>query len=282
MCPVPSELGLFYRCPLALACKGGNFSHQCNTDIGFSSSPLCGTCRSGFVISKLGCVECPVDSIGVVLFVGLFCGFVLWVWLGMSSFNKNLHFVAENECEDDVKADVIQRVALSYISTLCAIGDLKSRGPALLRQLMGMAAPLSSGLNMGFYPVKCALGLTFYQQTLGTALVPVMVVIIFCLLEAVHVAVQRMHLRTMLPNVMKCMVFIMFLSYPTITKVKLAALHHFSIHTVSTCLFHPYSFFLPAHHHQGEASSRLWQTRSFYLPFSSIQFLPPLRVPRHC
>ena len=64
---------------------------------------------------------------------------------------------------------------------------------------------------MGFFPVKCSLGLGFYDQTLGTTLLPLVVVLLFCLLEACHLTAQRVPLRSMLPNVVKCLVFVMFL-----------------------------------------------------------------------
>ena len=100
-CPMTGSDLKFYSCPMPDSCLGGNESTQCNAALGYAPSLLCGTCKEGYVISKTGCQKCPDQGLGLVLFFGLLSGFVLWVWLGMSSFNQRLHLVVEDENPGD-------------------------------------------------------------------------------------------------------------------------------------------------------------------------------------
>ena len=47
----------------------------------------------------------------------------------------------------------------------------------------GWARPMAGGLSMGFYPVKCALGLSFYEVSTGTVLLPLLLFLPCYLLE---------------------------------------------------------------------------------------------------
>ena len=72
---------------------------------------------------------------------------------------------------------------VTYLVSLSSVGDLKARGPALVRQMAGWAAPVSGGLSAGFYPIKCAFGLSFYQQTVGTVVMPLIFFAMFSVVE---------------------------------------------------------------------------------------------------
>ena len=76
---------------------------------------------------------------------------------------------------------VTQRIVLSYASVLGSVGDLKARGPALLRDATGLAETASGGVSMGVYFIQCALGWDFYQRVWGGMLTPVFLVLLIAL-----------------------------------------------------------------------------------------------------
>ena len=69
---------------------------------------------------------------------------------------------------------------VTYLVSLSSVGDLKARGPGLLKDMVGwVSAPVSGGLSAGFYPIKCSLGLSFYEQTTGTVLMPIIILAMY-------------------------------------------------------------------------------------------------------
>ena len=121
----------FYPCPLERACVGGNSSSQCDELAGFlqggNDSPLCGTCAPGHAFSKGNCNKCPKnDVVGVAALAVVFFGLLLYLLAAMTAFNKRLGLVSEAGREFH-ESEVISRITVTYLSTMSAIGDMKSR-----------------------------------------------------------------------------------------------------------------------------------------------------------
>jgi hypothetical protein len=93
---------------------------------------------------------------------------------------------------------------------------------ATLPQLVGWARPVSGGLNLGFYPIKCALRLGYYFQTWGTVLLPLLLLLSFACVEAVRKKMRgEMLLRgggDYLNSVLQCAVVVSFLMYPSVVE----------------------------------------------------------------
>ncbi len=56
------------------------------------------------------------------------------------------------------------RVMLTYLQILGSVGELRARGPALLRSAIGYSQSIAGGITVGTYIVKCALGWGFYDR----------------------------------------------------------------------------------------------------------------------
>jgi hypothetical protein len=181
---------VFFQCPLPRAClsgSGGNASdgEQCNTGEGFApGAVLCGVCAPGHARFQDGCIACPELWIGIVLLVGLMLVtlVVLRVWT-QKLWRDGDKAESNLEC--------LQRIALNYFVILSSVGDFKAQGPALLRDAVGWVRPVAGGLSLGFYPIKCALGLDYYAQTWGTAAAPMCLFVVGVCVEVVSREASR-------------------------------------------------------------------------------------------
>ena len=102
--------------------------------------------------------------------------------------------------------------------TLSTVGDLKARGPQLLRDMMGWARPVSGGVSAGFYPVKCALGLSFYEQSTGTVLLPLLLFVSFAAVAAPVARMAKMSLADYKSILRTCSVLVAYLLYPSVVE----------------------------------------------------------------
>jgi hypothetical protein len=113
---------------------------------------------------------------------------------------------------------VTQRIILTYASVLGSVGDMKARGPALLRDVTGLAESMSGGVSMGFYFIKCALGWDFYTRLLGGILLPLFLVV----LSAVYTLTRGLRSseteRFSSKFLTGCLVMIVYLTYSSQTK----------------------------------------------------------------
>ena len=110
--------------------------------------------------------------------------------------------------------EVLQKIAVSYLATLSSVGDFRARGPAFLGALMGWARPAAGGLSMGFYPIKCAFHLSFYEQSMGTVLLPFLLFLPSYLLEALRL--RRQGLPFTAEQKVAYAVLVAFLLYPSV------------------------------------------------------------------
>jgi hypothetical protein len=121
---------------------------------------------------------------------------------------------------------VTQRIVLSYASVLGSVGDLKARGPALLRDATGWAEAASGGLSMGVYFIQCALGWDFYQRVWGGMLTPVFLVLLTALYT--HARGGRKDIPDFsMEYLVGCIVMILFLSFSSQVKQLLQGVLHF-------------------------------------------------------
>jgi hypothetical protein len=164
-------------------------------------------------------MECPDRAVSVTSVVVVY----LLVSLG-------LYVVLAKEGTGVVSSDaevreVVLKIFATYASTMGSVGDLKARGPAFLRTMVGWARPVSGGLSLGFYPIKCALGLDFYSQTWGTVALPALFVCTYCVAEFCTTCSRTGLARSM----MTCTVIVLFYMYPpivqTLLSCKLIAFH---------------------------------------------------------
>jgi hypothetical protein len=128
--------------------------------------------------------------------------------------------VLSSEAEE--KREVILKILATYASTMGSVGDLKARGPAFLRTMVGWARPVSGGLSLGFYPIKCALGLNFYAQTWGTVALPLLLVFTFCVAELCSNLLKGSKLSQVQVEWMPCTVIVLFYMYPPIVQTLLS------------------------------------------------------------
>ena len=113
---------------------------------------------------------------------------------------------------------------VTYLVTLSTVGDLKARGPQLLRDMMGWARPVAGGLNAGFYPVKCSLGLSFYEQSTGTVLLPLLLFVSFAAVEAPVARRAGVGLAAYRGTLMTCAVLVAYLLYPSVVEAVLTGM----------------------------------------------------------
>jgi hypothetical protein len=129
------------------------------------------------------------------------------------------------------KREVVLKILATYASTMGSVGDLKARGPAFLRTMVGWARPVSGGLSLGFYPIKCALGLNFYTQTWGTVALPVLLVFAYGVLEMFAALLRRTKLSELQVDWMACIVIVLYYMYPPILQTMLSGKYLFGLRT---------------------------------------------------
>ena len=113
---------------------------------------------------------------------------------------------------------VTQRIVLSYASVLGSVGDLKARGPALLRDATGLAETASGGVSMGVYFIQCALGWDFYQRVWGGMLTPLFLVLLTALYTLTRGLCREGIQRFCFEYFVGCIVMVVFLSYSSQVK----------------------------------------------------------------
>jgi hypothetical protein len=126
--------------------------------------------------------------------------------------------MARKVVELGVERSVIQRILLSYGSVLGSVGDMKARGPALLREVTGLAESASGGISVGFYVIKCATGWDFYGRLWGGIFtVPFLLSLtaLYTLCRSFRKPENERFSKTFLVG---CFVMIVFLTYSSQTK----------------------------------------------------------------
>jgi hypothetical protein len=138
---------------------------------------------------------------------------------------------------------VTQRILLSFTSVLGSVGDMKAKGPALLRDAVGLVESSTGGISMGLYFIKCALGWDFYGRLWGGIFTPPFLVLM-CLL---YVTCRRFvrtgeTARSSTDFLVGCTVKIIFLTFSSQTKhmllgmsttaMSLVLSHHVVVHTL--------------------------------------------------
>ena len=113
---------------------------------------------------------------------------------------------------------------LTYLTTLSSVGDLKARGPQLVRGMMGWARPVAGGVSAGFYPVKCALGLSFYEHSTGTVLLPLLLFVSFAAVEAPVAHRAGVGLAAYKDSLVTCSVMVAYLLYPSVVEAVLTGM----------------------------------------------------------
>ena len=119
--------------------------------------------------------------------------------------------------------------------TLSSIGDFKARGPQFLRDAVGWARPVSGGLNLGFYPIRCSFGLGYFYETWGTALLPLVLFLSFWAVEFLRAKLKREG-RVQSQSLWTCGVLVLYLMYPSVVETLLAGTQYLSCCT-SCCSF---------------------------------------------
>jgi hypothetical protein len=117
-----------------------------------------------------------------------------------------------------MERSVTQRILLSYCVVLSTVGDMRVRGPALLREVTGMAEVVSGGTSVGFYFIKCATGWDFYGRLWGGILTPPFLLFLtaqYTLLRGLWSSRDNRSSTTFLVG---CFVMIVFLTYSSQTK----------------------------------------------------------------
>ena len=170
--------------------------------------------------------------------------------------------------EAKVSAGVVRKMFLTYMVSLSTIGDLKTRRPALIREMASWAAPVSGGLryfvaapplfactsilfllyspsnsytcpfhSAGFYPIKCSLGLSFYEQTTGTVLLPLLVLSLLAVVEKVlSFGSHWMDAKALKSILVAAAVRVVFIFYPSVTKGLLQGWYLFVVQLLNSAL----------------------------------------------
>lgn len=132
---------------------------------------------------------------------------------------------------------VTQRILLSYASVLGSVGDLKAKGPALLRDVTGLAEVGSGGVSMGVYFIKCALGWDFYGRLWGGMLTPVFL----ATLSALYTLTRRLRSNKIqffsIEYFVGCTVMIVFLTFSSQMKSLLQGWLHFVTNKETSNIF---------------------------------------------
>ena len=162
---------------------------------------------------------CLGEEYGYAAMLALYLLVVGAVWMLMQSSREGAQ--SREAAAETVDRDVVQKILVTYCVTLSSVGDLKARGPALVRDMAGWAAPVAGGLSAGFYPVKCSLGLSFYEQTTGTVLIPVLLLGSFVVMEGLRVNLFSKPFTEFKHNVVTCAVLVAYLLYPSVVEALL-------------------------------------------------------------
>jgi hypothetical protein len=117
-----------------------------------------------------------------------------------------------------MERSVVQRILLSYASVLGSVGDMKARGPALLREVTGMAESASGGVSVGFYFIKCATGWDFYGRLWGGIFTPPFLLLLAALYTLCRGLWRSGNERFSTTFLVGCFVMIVFLTYSSQTK----------------------------------------------------------------
>jgi hypothetical protein len=148
-----------------------------------------------------------------------------FVWVKQERVKNEPEFVdaataqmAENVLQLATERSVTQRILLSYASVLGSVGDMKARGPALLREATGLAESASGGVSMGFYFIKCALGWDFYERLWGGMCIPPLLVFLSALYTLSRGLRRSETQRFSSTFLVGCLVMIVFLTYSSQTK----------------------------------------------------------------
>ena len=79
--------------------------------------------------------------------------------------------------------------------------------------------------SAGFYPIKCALGLSFYEQSTLTVLLPLCLLLTLGLLSLLHGCVFQRNMAaaaaTFKENLVTCTVLVVYLLYPSVVETVL-------------------------------------------------------------
>jgi hypothetical protein len=120
-----------------------------------------------------------------------------------------------------IKREVVQKMIVTYLTTMTSIGDFKARGPEFIREMSGWARPLSGGLSLGFYPIKCSLGLSYYAQTWGTISLPLVLVLSYAFLDYIRVK-RSQDEASFFTDIWACCVVVLYFMYPSAVQMLLS------------------------------------------------------------
>jgi hypothetical protein len=126
--------------------------------------------------------------------------------------------MASKVTELGMERSVTQRILLSYASVLGSVGDMKARGPALLREVTGLAESVSGGVSVGFYFIKCATGWDFYGRLWGGILTPPFLLFLTAQYTLLRELWSSRDNRSSTTFLVGCFVMIVFLTYSSQTK----------------------------------------------------------------
>ena len=187
------------------------------------------------------CASCPHAGFGFIAAAALYLGYVAFIWYLIKA--------ESDDADDEEERSVIQRIAVTYMVTLSSIGDFKPRGPQFLRDAVGWARPVSGGLNLGFYPIRCSFGLGYFYETWGTALLPLVLFLSVWSVEFLRVKVMRER-RVRTEFLWTCSVHVLYLMYPSVVETLLGGTQY-----LSCCSYNDRPQCLPVTH-------PMWRVRS--------------------
>jgi hypothetical protein len=117
------------------------------------------------------------------------------------------------------RSEVLQRITITYLATLTSVGELKARGPALLRQAISLAEGVSgTGFSLGFFPLKCALGWGYYSRLWGEMMLPLGMGGLILLYTLVRGRLRREAAAVNYDFLTGCGVVLVFVMFPSATK----------------------------------------------------------------
>ena len=79
--------------------------------------------------------------------------------------------------------------------------------------------------SAGFYPVKCTLGLSFYEHSTGTVLLPLLFFLSFALVEAPLARRAGVSMASYKSTLGTCAVLVAYLLYPSVVEAVLTGTH---------------------------------------------------------
>jgi hypothetical protein len=126
--------------------------------------------------------------------------------------------MASQVVELERERSVTQCILLSYCVVLGSVGDMRVQGPALLRQVTGMADAVSGGISVGFYFIKCATGWDFYGRLWGGIFTPPFLLLLAALYTLFRGLWTSRDSRSSATFLVECFIMIAFLTYSSQTK----------------------------------------------------------------